>query len=143
VAASLLIAFQSTRPPPQRRLPAEEVLADRDILKEAALLEDYADPRLLRGLLAAELAFHALDGDDALVPLVDAGEYLHERALARAVLSDEGVHLALLKVEVDPVEGLHPGEGLAYPSGGQHGGHIVIHVHRGIAKILPAGRRAA
>ena len=44
---------------------------------------------------------------------VHAGEHLHERGLAGAVLADDRVHLAGRAVEVDAVEDPHAEEGLA------------------------------
>jgi hypothetical protein len=43
--------------------------------------------------------------DRALVGAVEAGEDPHQRGLARAVLAEQGVHLARPQLQVDAVEG--------------------------------------
>jgi hypothetical protein len=50
--------------------------------------------------------------DLALVGVVEPVEDVHERRLARAVLAEQGVHLALGQLEVDAVVGDHPREAL-------------------------------
>ena len=54
----------------------------------------------------------AAQADLALVRLVEAVEDAHERALPGAVLTEQGVHLAGLHVEVDAIVGDHSGEPL-------------------------------
>ena len=46
----------------------------------------------------------ASDGDRARVGCQRAGEHVHQRALARAVLADERVHFTALEREGHPVE---------------------------------------
>jgi hypothetical protein len=46
---------------------------------------------------------------------------MHERALARAVLADDGMDLALMHVDVDTREGLHAAEALPNPASRQKG----------------------
>ena len=53
-----------------------------------------------------------VDVDLALVGVVDAGEHIHERGLAAAVLAEQGQDLALVDVEPHPVVGLDRAEGL-------------------------------
>ena len=53
--------------------------------------------------------------DLALVRLVEAVEHVHERRLARAVLAQQRVHLALAQVEVDRVVGGERAEALRDP----------------------------
>jgi hypothetical protein len=55
----------------------------------------------------------AVDADRALVRRMDAREHLHQRGLAGAVLSDDGVDLTRPEVEVHAVEHLHADEALA------------------------------
>ena len=54
----------------------------------------------------------AVDADLAVVVGVHAGEDLHQRRLAGAVLADQRVHLAGAKLEVDAVERGDAGEAL-------------------------------
>jgi len=54
-----------------------------------------------------------VDPDRAAVGRVHPGEHLHQRGLARAVLTDHGVDLARLAVQGDPVEHLDAEEALA------------------------------
>jgi hypothetical protein len=58
------------------------------------------------GLPAEKVRFAAVDG-------VDAGENLHQRRLARAVLPDQPEHLAGAHVETDLLQRLHTGKGFA------------------------------
>ena len=51
--------------------------------------------------------------------VLDAGEDLHQRGLAGAVLAHQGVDLAGAEVEVDAVEGGHAGEALGDAAGAQ------------------------
>ena len=55
----------------------------------------------------------ALDDDRALVRRVDAGDDLHQRALAGAVFADQGQTFARANVEVDLLERLHARKALA------------------------------
>ena len=60
------------------------------------------------------------------MPLVEAegpGEDLDQRALAGAVVADQGRHLTGLGLEVDLAEDLDVAEALADPPGLEHGGH--------------------
>ena len=70
------------------------------------LLEHHADaepPRVLRA--SGSRPARPSSADLAGVRAVEAVEDLHERALARAVLADDGVHLARVDVEVDAIVG--------------------------------------
>ena len=62
-----------------------------------------------------ETAVVPLEVDVAAVLLVDAGEDLDERGLARTVLAHERVHLARAQREVNVLQGLHAREVLADP----------------------------
>jgi hypothetical protein len=46
----------------------------------------------------------AVDADLAAVRLVDAGQDLHQRGLARAVLAHQGVNLARAQIEADAAQ---------------------------------------
>ena len=61
------------------------------------------DPRIDGGGGAWEPNLAAADGDRAAVGADGAAEDLNERALARAVLAAEGVDLAPVQFEVDPL----------------------------------------
>ena len=54
----------------------------------------------------------ARDADCAGVRLVHAGEHVHQRGLARAVLAEDGVNLARPEVERDVVVGENRSEAL-------------------------------
>ena len=72
---------------------------------EAEVLEDHADAGGPGGGRRAELDRLAVDEDLALLRAVDAVEDLHQRALAGAVLAEQGVDLAGVDDEVDGVVG--------------------------------------
>ena len=63
--------------------------------------------RLARGIDVAALA---VDGDFALVRHVQAGQDIHQRGLAGAVFTQQGVDLAGLQVEVNVIVGEHRAE---------------------------------
>src|SRR5262249_18515178 len=65
--------------------------------------------RLARRPERERLARHT---DLALVRVVEPVEDVHQGRLARAVLAEEGVHLAGHEVEVDVIVGDDPGEAL-------------------------------
>jgi hypothetical protein len=74
------------------------------------VLVDHADP-------GPDGVGGRVDGHDltvqpnlALVRLIEAVENLHQRALARAVLAQQGVDFAGAHVEIDPVASQHTGE---------------------------------
>jgi hypothetical protein len=73
---------------------------------------DDADAQLLRVLGRGRLVRLATEEELALVGLVDAGQQLHQRRLAGAVLADQREHLAGAQVEVHVLERLDAGEAL-------------------------------
>ena len=84
-----------------------------------------------------DLDRHAVDRDLALVGLVGAVDELHQRALAGAVLAEQGVHLAGRDLQVDLAVGDQVAEALGQPGdpqAGRLGGC-------GIAARRPASRR--
>ncbi len=62
-----------------------------------------------------EVDGRSLDPDRSLVGAVEARQTLHERALAGAVLAEQGVDLRQPQVEVDPVVGEHARNRLTIP----------------------------
>ena len=86
-----------------------QVGAERDLLVHGGNAHVLG---VLRGL-DGDRAVVALEVDVAAVLLVDAGQDLDERGLARAVLAHEGVDLARTEREVDVLQGLHAREVLA------------------------------
>ena len=82
-----------------------------------------------------------VEPDRAAVGLVDPGEDLDQRALARPVLADEGMDLARDEVERDVVERLGRGEPLGDPAqlGARRGGddgRLLGHRHA-VAAVSP------
>ncbi len=96
------------------RLPADvHVLRDREVGHHVQLLVDDRDPQLLGLQRAGQLDRLALEEDLSLVAGVDAGEDLHQRGLAGAVLTDEDEDLARSNLEVHILQRLHAGKPLA------------------------------
>ena len=58
----------------------------------------------------------AVDDDLTGIGLIDAGEHVHERRLARTVLAEKGVDLAGPHLEVDVLVGDHAGKVLRDPA---------------------------
>ena len=92
----------------------EDVLRDREVGHQVELLVDDADALLLGVPRPVEHELVPVHAEHAGVGRVDAGEQLHERRLAGAVLADEREHLAEAQLEVHVVERLHAGESLAH-----------------------------
>ena len=103
------------RDPPARLSADENVLSRGEMRHEAQLLMDDADAELLRRTRRGDVHVGAAETDPSGVPVVHAGEYFHERRLARAVLADERVDLAPTKLEAAAAERLDAGEVLADP----------------------------
>ena len=95
------------------RLRAEkDVLGDGEIGRDAELLMHHADaggPRVAR---RAEMHRSAVDAHLACVAGVHAGDDLHQRAFAGAVLAGEAVDLAGLQREIDAAQRLDAAERL-------------------------------
>ena len=100
----------------------EDVLGDRQSLDEVELLVHRGDAEVHGRLGVAQRDLLALPLDGALVGLVNAGQHLDQRALPRAVLTEEAVHLTAADVEVDPAESDHAGEPLDHAGHAQQGG---------------------
>ena len=114
------MARRSRKRPARQRLAAEEdVGGDAELGDEVELLVDDGDAGPLGVADAGEADGRAVDQDLAGVGGLDAGEDLHQRRLAGAVLAHERVNLAGAEVEVDAVERGHAGEALADAVGAQ------------------------
>ena len=106
-------ALVEEEPRAARLAPDEEVLRDREVGHQVELLVDDADAELLRVLGRDRLVGLAVEEELALVGVVDAGQQLHQRRLAGAVLADQREDLAGVQVEVHVLERLDAGEALA------------------------------
>ena len=94
---------RSIRPSAPQRLAAhEDVLGDREVGEERRLLVDDGDAGVARVGGAVEVDRLAVDQHVAGVGPVDAGQQLHERRLAGAVLADQRVHLAARAARASP-----------------------------------------
>ena len=91
----------------------EDVLRHGQRVGQGQLLVDHGDSQRagLDGRVGRNLL--AVEDDLAGGGLVHAGEYVHQRGLARAVFAHDGVDLALAHVKVHIVERLYAGEFLA------------------------------
>ena len=91
-------------PEPSGWRPMKMFSSNREVGEERRLLVDDRDPGVARRRRSAE---HDLDAVDEQLPgvgRVHAGEDLHERRLARAVLADQSVRLAGVEVDRDVLE---------------------------------------
>ena len=89
-----------------------DVLGDAQRADQAALLVDHGDAGIGGALLVEAGDRHAVELDRAAVGLIDAGDEVHERRLAGAVLADQRVHLAAPHLERDVVDRTDAREGL-------------------------------
>ena len=76
------------------------------------MLVDHADAGLDGVGRRMENVRHAVNEDLTLVRLVHAVQLAHERALARAVFAEQGMHFTRIHVEVHTGVGQHTGEAL-------------------------------
>ena len=90
-----------------------DVLGHGEVGKKLGILVDGGDAVIAR--LDRVAKAHALAGEDdlALVGLLQSGDDLDERRLARAVLADQTVHGAGVDVETDLFERAHRAKRLA------------------------------
>ena len=87
-----------TKPPTLRgRLPAKMFSATGLVGKLAQLLVDDDDPRPAKRRAASMGAKARPPAGSSLVRLIDAGQNLHQRRFAGAVLADDAQHLALIE----------------------------------------------
>ncbi len=106
------------------RLAADEdVLRRRQVRHQVQFLVDDADAQFLRPPRRGNLGRPAVEQDLALVARVDAGEYLHQRGFAGAVLAHQRMHLAGLQLEAGVVQRPHAGERLADAAHGDERRH--------------------
>ena len=95
-------------PPPadagERRMEDAGILGDGQVRAEREFLEDAADAELLRESHAGSSLLAAVDGDPAAVGAKRAGEDVHQRRLAGAVVADEPDAFAGVDREIDAVE---------------------------------------
>ena len=98
------------------RLATEpDVLGDRPLEEQVELLEHRGHTGALRLDRVAERHLLAADDDRAAVGGVDAGEHLHERRLAGAVLADEAMDLTGAQGQVETVQHGVAEEALRHP----------------------------
>ena len=107
---------QAEGAPQVARVAEHDVLGDRERLHEPEVLVHHADPRLDPVARGVEGDGRAVDLELSLVGAVEAGEDVREGALAGAVLTEESVHLALERLEVDAVVGDDAREALRDPA---------------------------
>ena len=87
-----------------------DVLGDGEVRSQHELLVDHAEAQVAAGSRVRDVHLLALERDGAGILAVDAGQDLHERGLAGAVLADEGMHLAGAQLELGVHQGLDAGE---------------------------------
>ena len=119
---------------PVVHLAAEvHVLDDVQVVAEREVLVDDLDAEARRVLRPVDRDRPRLEQDLAGVGRVDAGDALDERRLARAVVADEGHHLAGAHLEVDVGQRLDGAEALRQPAD--------LEDRRGRARLWCFGRR--
>ena len=116
----------------------QQVLRDVEVGDRHELLVDHRDALCEGVLRGGEAHGLAAQGDRAPVGRLQAGEDLHQRGLARAVLAHERVHLARPELHRDILQGRQAPEGLGELADGQHAVTSRSARRRG----LPAARRS-
>ncbi len=84
-----------------------EVLGDAEPIDQPELLVHHADAGVERIPRRREADRLAVELDLPFVGAVETGEDVHQRRLSSAVFSEQGVHLAWGRLEVDMVVGEH------------------------------------
>ena len=90
----------------------DDVLRGGEDVHQLEVLVDHADAAVKGVLGGGDGHRLAVDIDLPLVGEVDAGEHVHQRGLAAAVLPQQGQDLALVQLKVDVVVGHHAAEAL-------------------------------
>ena len=112
--ASACVAWRSIRPSGGRLFAAEEdILGDAQMRNQREVLIDDADPGSRRFGGIGEGYRRAVQADFTAVALVQPGDDLDQRAFAGAVGAEQGMHFAVLNVEVDTAKRDDPGKRLA------------------------------
>ena len=91
-----------------------DILGDRHIGHQIEFLMDHRDAVLQRVERGSQPNFLAFEPEGAGVRGVDAGDDLHQRRFAGAVLAHQRVDMAALETEGNIVEREHAGERLAH-----------------------------
>ena len=107
-----------------------DVLGDGALREQVELLEHRGDAGSLRLERMVEAHRAAVELDGAAVGSVHAGEDLHQRRLAGAVLPDQAVHLTRAQVEVDIGEHRVADEALREAPGAEQHRRLVDQVRR-------------
>ncbi|MFN8202943.1 MAG: hypothetical protein U0S48_10285 [Solirubrobacteraceae bacterium] len=103
---------------------------------------DEADSETADLVRVAQLDALAVDGEVARVRLMNPGEDLDERGLARAVLARQRMYAPRCDSERRRVERELPAEALRDPSGLQDGGPTLVFRHRlPLTAVVLQGRR--
>ena len=97
----------------RRHAAEQDVLRDAEVRHQVGMLGHHANAELLAAQRAIDRLRLAAEADFTCVGLHCAGQDARERALARAVLADDGVHFAALGGEVDRAQRLRAAEALA------------------------------
>ena len=92
--------------------PQEDVLRDRQMLRQVQFLVDHRDARFQRLRRIREALPMSLDLDRARIRLVDPGQDFHQRGLAGAVFPDQGVDRARTDGQADLPQRLDRAEAL-------------------------------
>jgi hypothetical protein len=112
--ARLLLQFGAAHKEQRPRLAADkDVLHHRQIRHQVQFLIDDGNADLLGVVWVVDVQRLAAEKEFAAVHRVDAGEDLHQRRLAGAVLADQPENLAGGDMETHIFQRLHTGEGLA------------------------------
>ena len=121
-------SWRETVPETGRDLLAaeEEVGDDVEVVAEGEVLVDGRDPQRGRVLGLGDRDLLAVEADRALVGGVDAGDRLHQRRLAGAVVADQADDLAGVDGEVDPVQAWTGPNRLLTPSSSRSGAPVLM-----------------
>ena len=94
----------------------ENVSRNRQIRGDGQLLVDDPDARRPGLMRRVEMHGLSIQGDFASIRALCSRQDLHQRALARAVLSNQSVDLSRPYREIHALERAHAGETLGYPA---------------------------
>ena len=110
--------------PGGRHTAKEDVFRHGQVRAETQLLVDRGDADRFGLVRGESLVGDAVEGDRARIGLMHPGDQIDPGALAGAVLAHQGMNLAGIDIEADPVEHHIAGERLGQVARAENGGRV-------------------
>src|SRR5262249_23800656 len=95
---------QPSRPAAPRFAAEEDILGDVQVLGQRQVLIHHLDAEIARLARAVEAHRPPVEQKLSSARLIEAGEDLHQRRFAGAVVADDAEHLTAIELEIDPAQ---------------------------------------